>query len=557
MATTTPFVGRRQPVAAAPTFAEAAEAHLDDVYAYLVYLTGDRQLAEDLAGRDVRAGARPLVALRPPARQRQDVALPARADDRARPLPRRAQARRRRETTFRGARGARASASRSSRASRRRSSARSRALVRRPTARSIALRVAARARRGRRGPPARDQHHRLHDAPEPRARSGSRGGWRMSSLPDARYEELAEALRSTRPRAGADLRERVAALGRRPPSRSARARRRAAASRSSVGARRSCSPPIVVAVRRRRARAPERAAAATDARGAGGRRRAGGSGDVSGRGRGRATRVAAAASRRSQPPARAPCRATPSDRATTLPPSGRRLQEYRAELRVRVAARRALGGDGGGDADHPQPRRLRRAAPTTRRRATSDGDSSLVVRVPVGQGLRRRSCASRSSARSSASTSRSRTCRRTFNRQTDRIARPARHDRRARARAAAHRPRRRGAHPRCRPGCPNARAQLPLGAESPRARRCAAAGSRGRAHADDPRGRRARCRRRRRGDFEQTLRDAARRAGRGLTWLLAALIVASAVPDRSRPLGVALERRRRRRADERLLEQAT
>jgi RNA polymerase sigma-70 factor, ECF subfamily len=49
VATTTPLVGRGQPVAAAPTFAEAAEAHLDDIYAYLVYLTGDRQLADDLA----------------------------------------------------------------------------------------------------------------------------------------------------------------------------------------------------------------------------------------------------------------------------------------------------------------------------------------------------------------------------------------------------------------------------------------------------------------------------------------------------------------------------
>lgn len=34
----------------ATTFAEAAEAHLDDVYGYLVYLTGDRALAEDLTG---------------------------------------------------------------------------------------------------------------------------------------------------------------------------------------------------------------------------------------------------------------------------------------------------------------------------------------------------------------------------------------------------------------------------------------------------------------------------------------------------------------------------
>ena len=32
----------------APTFAAAAEAHLDDVHAYLVYLTRDRTLAEDL-----------------------------------------------------------------------------------------------------------------------------------------------------------------------------------------------------------------------------------------------------------------------------------------------------------------------------------------------------------------------------------------------------------------------------------------------------------------------------------------------------------------------------
>ncbi len=32
----------------APTFAEAAEAHLADVHAYLVYLTGDRAVAEEL-----------------------------------------------------------------------------------------------------------------------------------------------------------------------------------------------------------------------------------------------------------------------------------------------------------------------------------------------------------------------------------------------------------------------------------------------------------------------------------------------------------------------------
>jgi RNA polymerase sigma factor (sigma-70 family) len=49
VATTTTLLGRSRLVPAAPTFSEAAEAHLDDVYAYLVYLTGDRQLAEDLA----------------------------------------------------------------------------------------------------------------------------------------------------------------------------------------------------------------------------------------------------------------------------------------------------------------------------------------------------------------------------------------------------------------------------------------------------------------------------------------------------------------------------
>lgn len=40
---------RRSHVQATPSFADAAEAHLDDVYGYLVYLTGDRGLAEDLA----------------------------------------------------------------------------------------------------------------------------------------------------------------------------------------------------------------------------------------------------------------------------------------------------------------------------------------------------------------------------------------------------------------------------------------------------------------------------------------------------------------------------
>jgi RNA polymerase sigma-70 factor (ECF subfamily) len=36
--------------AMAPTFADAAEEHLDDVFGYLLYLTRDRSLADDLAG---------------------------------------------------------------------------------------------------------------------------------------------------------------------------------------------------------------------------------------------------------------------------------------------------------------------------------------------------------------------------------------------------------------------------------------------------------------------------------------------------------------------------
>jgi RNA polymerase sigma-70 factor (ECF subfamily) len=45
MTTTLPRRGRS---AHAPSFAAAAEAHLDDVLGYLVYMTGDRHLADDL-----------------------------------------------------------------------------------------------------------------------------------------------------------------------------------------------------------------------------------------------------------------------------------------------------------------------------------------------------------------------------------------------------------------------------------------------------------------------------------------------------------------------------
>ena len=42
----------KQPLETAPprTLADAAEAHLDEVYGYLLYLTRDRETAEDLTG---------------------------------------------------------------------------------------------------------------------------------------------------------------------------------------------------------------------------------------------------------------------------------------------------------------------------------------------------------------------------------------------------------------------------------------------------------------------------------------------------------------------------
>src|SRR5215216_5594196 len=47
---TTTLAARRRLAAERPSFAAAAEAHLDDVYAYLLYLTGDPTVAEDLTG---------------------------------------------------------------------------------------------------------------------------------------------------------------------------------------------------------------------------------------------------------------------------------------------------------------------------------------------------------------------------------------------------------------------------------------------------------------------------------------------------------------------------
>ena len=52
---------RRQPAWTA-SFAATAEEHLDDVYAYLVYLTRDRSLAEDLAADTFEKALRPGAA---------------------------------------------------------------------------------------------------------------------------------------------------------------------------------------------------------------------------------------------------------------------------------------------------------------------------------------------------------------------------------------------------------------------------------------------------------------------------------------------------------------
>ena len=76
-----------QTTAAPPTFADAAERHLDDVFGYLLYLTRDRPLADDLAGRHVREGAPPVVAVRPTPRQRPHLAARDRPHDRARLVP--------------------------------------------------------------------------------------------------------------------------------------------------------------------------------------------------------------------------------------------------------------------------------------------------------------------------------------------------------------------------------------------------------------------------------------------------------------------------------------
>ena len=90
---------RRQPAWSA-SFAATAEEHLDDVYAYLVYLTRDRSLAEDLAADTFEKALEALAPLRLEPRQRPHLALPDRPHDRARLVPGRGAA-----APARGARG--------------------------------------------------------------------------------------------------------------------------------------------------------------------------------------------------------------------------------------------------------------------------------------------------------------------------------------------------------------------------------------------------------------------------------------------------------------------
>ena len=70
-------------------FSEAAERHLDDVHAYLVYLTGDRATAEELTAETFARALERWHRFDPRRAGAAHLALPARALDGARPLPRR------------------------------------------------------------------------------------------------------------------------------------------------------------------------------------------------------------------------------------------------------------------------------------------------------------------------------------------------------------------------------------------------------------------------------------------------------------------------------------
>ena len=73
----------------APPFADVVAENLDAVYRYLVYLTGDRAAAEDLAAETFERAYRSWRKLRPAPRRAAHLALPDRAFRRRRLVPRR------------------------------------------------------------------------------------------------------------------------------------------------------------------------------------------------------------------------------------------------------------------------------------------------------------------------------------------------------------------------------------------------------------------------------------------------------------------------------------
>lgn len=387
----------------------------------------------------------------------------------------------------------------------------------------------------------------------------------MSSLPDARYEALVEALGVARPRASGDLRARVAALGGRAATDRAAPRSPRARLRLSWRPALVLAPVVVAGV------AVGLALDATPGGRTGDAAEGGGvaastvaqdstedpaGADVAGP-RARFDRAvpgmnwSSAQASGGQGRAQAYGRATGATARRAFPPSGRRLQDYRADLRVRVSslddlsgtttrAMRIARGLGGFvvSADYASP-------------GDGDGDSRLVVRVPVDKVseavLRFAGLGTVVAQQVSIQDLQA-----TFNAQSRRL------DALRGTVAELERELRRtdldvDTRIRLRGRLANARAQLAaaIGARNATGRRGRLATvsltltTREGAELQPPAPP---------GSFERTLRDALGVLGTAATWLLAALIVAGPFALLA-ALGVALERRRRRRAERRLLEQ--
>lgn len=381
----------------------------------------------------------------------------------------------------------------------------------------------------------------------------------MSSLPDARYDALVDALRAARPAAGDGLRARVAALG----------EVAAADARSRPAARRRWTPPWRTAL----LAAPIVVAFAAVGLALDGRPSGGDGADAESAASGTVRTFVGRERSPRQGPAEANWDVAPAPNAydysernalgsvngagatggrapSAIPPSGRRLQDYRAELRVRVGSvgalseqtteamriARSLGGFVV-NAQFAQP-------------GDGDGDSRLVVRVPVdkvSQAVMRFSALGTVDGQQVAIQD----LQGQYNRQTERIERlretiagfelellrtDLSDDARIRLRE--------------RVAATRAQLKTALGGRQATERRGRLATvsltltTREGAELQPPAPP---------GRFEDTLRDAVRVLATLLTWLLAALIVAG--PFALLLVAAALlERRRRRRADERLLE---